>query len=148
MYVCVFIGDAGYPLEPWLMTPLPHYPEWSRQHQYTLMLCKTRSVVERFFGVFKATWRCLSYQRVLMYAPDIAGQIINACAILHNMRLHHRIPLDVEIENVLDEPAPARHLHDAEMQEAEIQRGPRALAQRIQNQIMLEWFPNYRNAVD
>ncbi|XP_071652534.1 putative nuclease HARBI1 isoform X1 [Temnothorax longispinosus] len=138
------IGDAGYPLEPWLMTPLAHYPEWSRQYQYTLKLCKARNIVERFFGVLKAIWRCLSSQRVLMYAPNIAGQIVNACAILHNMRLHYRLPIDVEIENA-HEPAPAYHLNNAEI-EAELRRGPRAVAQRIQNQLMLEWFPNYRRA--
>lgn len=85
---CIHIGDNGYPLEPWIMTPLPHYPQWSRQYHYNEKLCKARNVVERFFGVFKGTWRCLSYQRVLMYAPEIAEQIINTCAVLHNMRLH------------------------------------------------------------
>ncbi|XP_018314117.1 putative nuclease HARBI1, partial [Mycetomoellerius zeteki] len=90
------IGDAGYPLEPWLMTPLPHYPQQSRQFRYNEKLCKARSVVERFFGVLKGTWRCLSYQRVLMYAPEIAEQIVNACAILHNICLHYRLPFDEE----------------------------------------------------
>lgn len=71
-------GDAGYPLEPWLMTPLPHYPEGTRQFEYTKKLCKARNVVERFFGVFKSVWRWLFYQRVLMYAPDKAGRIVNA----------------------------------------------------------------------
>ncbi|XP_024884604.1 putative nuclease HARBI1 isoform X3 [Temnothorax curvispinosus] len=65
------IGDAGYPLEPWLMTPLAHYPEWSRQYQYTLKLCKARNIVERFFGVLKAIWRCLSSQRVLILPIDV-----------------------------------------------------------------------------
>ncbi|XP_071653587.1 putative nuclease HARBI1 isoform X3 [Temnothorax longispinosus] len=60
------IGDAGYPLEPWLMTPLADFPENTQQFQYTQQLCKARNVVERFFGVFKSVWRCLSYQRVLI----------------------------------------------------------------------------------
>src|SRR5580765_2479321 len=93
---------------------LSHYPEWSRQFQYNQKICKARSVVERFFGVLsgrilKGMWRCLSYQRVLMYAPEIAGQIVNACAILHNMRLQYRLPFDIE-ENIPHNefvPAPA-----------------------------------------
>lgn len=98
----MFIGDAGYPLESWLMTPLLHYAEWSRQHQYTNKLCKARSVVERFFGVLKGTWRCMLYQRVLMYAPEIAAQIVNACTILHNMRLHYRLPL-MQDDNIIED---------------------------------------------
>lgn len=84
------------------MTPLPHYPEWS-QYQYNInninnkKLCKARSIVKRFFGVLKGTWRCMSYQRVLMYAPEVAGLIINACAVLHNMRLHYRLPIEPNI---------------------------------------------------
>ncbi|XP_018406996.1 PREDICTED: putative nuclease HARBI1 [Cyphomyrmex costatus] len=140
------IGDAGYPLEPWFMTPLPHYPEWSRQYQYNEKLCKARSIVERFFGVFKAVWRYLSYQRVLMYAPDVVGQIINACAVLHNMRLHYRLFMDIEEENINlnNEPMNLNNLEER----MEGHRQPRAIAQRIQKQIMLEWFRNYRCAWD
>lgn len=85
------------------MTPLPHYPEGTRQFEYTKYLCKARNVVERFFGVFKSVWRCLSYQRVLMYAPDKAGRIVNACATLHNMRIHYKLPNcedDIDVEQI------------------------------------------------
>jgi len=90
------LGDSGYPLEPWLMTPLPHYREGTRQFKYIIKHCKARNVVERFFGVFKNVWRSLSYQRVLMYAPAMAGKIVNTCAVLHNMRIHYRIPIEEE----------------------------------------------------
>lgn len=142
------IGDAGYPLEPWLMTPLPHYAQWSRQFHYNEKLCKARSIVERFFGVVKGTWRCLSYQRVLMYAPDIAGQIVNACAILHNMRLHYRLPWDIEEDDILQNAHVNYANDEGEIQDEVLRRGPRAVAQRIQKQIMREWFPNYRCAWD
>lgn len=139
------VGEAGYPLEPWLMTPLPHYPQWSRQFHYNKKLCKARSIVERFFGVIKGTWRCLSYQRILMYAPEIAGQIVNACAVLHNMRLHYRLQFDME-KNI-EQDVHANYANDAaEVQDEVFLRVPRAVAQRIQTQIMREWFPNYRCA--
>lgn len=142
------IGDAGYPLQPWLLTPLPHYPEWSRQYRYNEKLCKARSVVERFFGILKGMWRCLSYQRVLMYAPVTAGQIVNACAVLHNMRIHYRLPISMEEEDmVLHNPLVNDANDIAEIEEI-VHRGPRAVAQRIQKQIMLEWFPNHRCAWD
>lgn len=131
------------------MTPLPNYPQQSRQFHYNEKLCKARSVVERFFGVFKGTWRCLSYQRVLMYAPEIAGQIVNACAVLHNMRLYYRLPFDIEedLQNEYAEPG-ERDNGAAEIQDAVPRRAPRAVAQRIKRQIMREWFPNYYCAWD
>ncbi|XP_067645898.1 putative nuclease HARBI1 [Eurosta solidaginis] len=78
------IGDSGYPLEPWLMTPLPNQPEGSPKFRYNEVLCKARNPVERLFGVLKGTWRCLSQQRTLLYHPGFTGRIVNACAVLHN----------------------------------------------------------------
>ncbi|KMQ90607.1 nuclease harbi1 [Lasius niger] len=140
------IGDAGYPLEPWLMTPLADFPEDTRQFQYTQQLCKARNVVERFFGVFKSVWRCLSYQRVLMYKPAFAAKIVNACAVLHNIRIQHRLQFkEFQAPIVAD-----NHQHEnaglIDVNEDLARRGPRALAQRIQCQIMRERFPNYRDA--
>jgi len=123
------------------MTPLPHYREGTRQFKYTIKHCKARNVVERFFGVFKSVWRCLSYQRVLMYSPDMAGKIVNACAVLHNMRINYRVPVEEEnIDNWINDDYGVRHLEDNEMME---RGGPRAVAMRIQKQIMQNWFPDY-----
>lgn len=100
------------------MTPLPHYREGTRQFKYTIKHCKARNVVERFFGVFKSVWRCLSYQRVLMYSPNMAGKIVNACAVLHNMRIHYRVPVEEEnIYNWINDDYGVRHLEDNEMME-------------------------------
>lgn len=127
------------------MTPLPHYPEGTRQFEYTKNLCKARNVVERFFGVFKSVWRCLSYQRVLMYAPDKAGRIVNACATLHNMRIHYKLPnreedIDVkQIGQIVDD--------NLEMPHIDQQGGPRAVGKRIQRQI-IDRYDNLRDGED
>lgn len=123
------------------MTPLPHYRKGTRQFKYTIKHCKARNVVERFFGVFKSVWRCLSYQRVLMYAPVMAGKIVNACAVLHNMRIHYRIPIEEEnidnrnINNYIERNLPQN--------DVAIRGGPRAVAMCIQKQLMRDWFPGY-----
>ncbi|XP_017469829.1 PREDICTED: putative nuclease HARBI1 [Rhagoletis zephyria] len=49
------IGDSGYPLEPWLMTPLPNQPEATPKFRYNEALCKARNPIERLFGVLKGT---------------------------------------------------------------------------------------------
>ncbi|XP_025157887.1 putative nuclease HARBI1 [Harpegnathos saltator] len=113
------IGDDGYGLEPWLMTPLKYEQPGTPCFNYNEELCSTRSCIERLFGVLKSEFRCLSAQRQLMYEPGLAGRIVNACAVLHNMRIHHRIydidvdPAEVEAHRVANMPNPAVEISEA-----------------------------------
>lgn len=95
-------------------------------------------------------------QRVLMYEPAFAARIVNACAVLHNMRIQHRLPLE-EFEELIaiNQNSNAGligtvdHNGNADFIDVEedlAQRGPRVVAQRIQRQIMQERFPNFRDA--
>lgn len=68
--------------------------------------------------------------------------------VLHNMRVHYRLPLEIE-ENIIFDDAHAHHANGIEEeQDVILRRGPRAIAQRVQKQIMRDWFPNYRCAWD
>lgn len=128
------------------MTLVPNYPEDTRQFHYTRQHCKSRNAVERFFGVFKGTWRCLSYQRVLMYEPHFAGRIVHACGILHNMRLRYQLPVEQYFdEEELRESGINRHVGDENIVERGAVRGPRAIGERSQMQIMHERFGAYRD---
>ncbi|XP_046389924.1 putative nuclease HARBI1 [Ischnura elegans] len=87
------IGDSGYPQEPWLMTPVHDPPEGSPEARYNAAIILARNCVERCIGVWKGWFRCLRRDRTLHYSPEKAGQIINCCAVLHNMALYYRVPL-------------------------------------------------------
>ena len=54
----VLLGDSGYMLRDWLLTPIlnPHTP---KEQAYTDALCVTRCTVERCIGVLKRRWHCL-----------------------------------------------------------------------------------------
>jgi len=107
---------------------------------YTRKHCKARNVVERFFGVFKSMWRCLSYQRVLMYTPEMAGKIVNACAVLHNMRIQYRLHIQ-QIEGYIEQEQQYENIE--RHNEIIERRGPRIVAMRVQTQLMASWFPDY-----
>lgn len=79
------LGDAGYSLELWLMTPITNAPEGSAEERYTQCHTSTRNCIERMFGVLKNVWRCLLNHRVLHYKSIKAANIIIVCAVLHNM---------------------------------------------------------------
>ncbi|CAK1604037.1 unnamed protein product [Parnassius mnemosyne] len=85
------LGDDGYPLEPWLMTPIKNQHLGTPERRYTDAHGSARNIIERCFGVLKSVFRCLSHQRQLMYEPYTAGLIVNACAVLHNMRIKYRL---------------------------------------------------------
>jgi len=52
------LGDSGYPLRKWLMTPYLNPASVSEQ-RYNSAHTKTRNVVERCIGVLKNRWACL-----------------------------------------------------------------------------------------
>ncbi|XP_071580476.1 putative nuclease HARBI1 [Temnothorax nylanderi] len=135
------IGDSGYPLEPWLLTPLPREPEGTPRFAYNEALCSARNCVERLFGVLKSTWRCLSRHRVLQYEPGFAGRIVNACAVLHNIRNAHGIFNDDDLFNEIDH----ENVYDNYDNACDIYlnnnaRGPLAIARRIQDRLIAERF--------
>lgn len=84
-------GDAGYPLEPWLMTPYRTPSDGSRESNYNIRHSKTRNIVERTIGVLKNRFRCLLGARELHYSPLKASQIINVVCALHNICIYYRV---------------------------------------------------------
>lgn len=117
------------------MTPLKHELPNTPRFQYNEDLCSARACVERCFSVWKAVFRCLSAQRRLMYEPGMAGKIVNACAVLHNMRIAHGIQdMEVnEMENEYHRPNIVIEHEDREFQ-------GRALAARIQERFIARHY--------
>lgn len=85
------LGDSGYPQKPFLMTPILNAQPDTPEGNYTFRHIRARVAIERLNGVFKAVFRCLSGENKLRYKPDMVGTIINACAILHNIRIQGRL---------------------------------------------------------
>lgn len=86
------LGDSGYPLSPYLLTPIIGAPADTPEERYSLRHRQIRNCVERTNGILKGLWRCLNSDRVLHYKPEFASKIIYACAILHNYMIMRNIP--------------------------------------------------------
>lgn len=85
------LGDSGYPLQLFLLTPIIGAEPGTPQARYTAAHIRTRNCLERCIGLLKSYFRCLLSDRVLHYAPPFA-------AILHNiMRLHNIIDEDLVV---------------------------------------------------
>lgn len=78
----ILLGDSGYPLKPWLLTPFLN-PNNRAQQRYNNAHCKTRNTVERTFGVLKRRFHCLHGE--LRMSPSRVCKIICACVPLHNL---------------------------------------------------------------
>ncbi|XP_050338636.1 putative nuclease HARBI1 [Bactrocera neohumeralis] len=108
------LGDAGYALQPFLLTPFRNPLVGTAQHTFNQKHSSARNVVERTIGVLKSRFRCLA--RLLQYQPKKVVQITNVCCALHNVCKHYKVQelfsVDTEVERM--EPAVAEGvLNDA-----------------------------------
>ncbi|XP_028834153.1 protein ANTAGONIST OF LIKE HETEROCHROMATIN PROTEIN 1 [Denticeps clupeoides] len=80
----LILGDAGYPLQSWL---LKCYPESSHlttgQHLFNLRLKWARRVVDDAFLRLRARWQCLHKRNDC--GIDVVPTMVLACCILHNV---------------------------------------------------------------
>ncbi|TWW67345.1 hypothetical protein D4764_02G0003860 [Takifugu flavidus] len=52
------VGDRGYALAPWLLTPLTN-PQTPQEILFNQMHARSRSTIERTIGILKGRWMCL-----------------------------------------------------------------------------------------
>ncbi|XP_060073900.1 putative nuclease HARBI1 [Ylistrum balloti] len=76
------LGDSGYGLRPWLLTPKLNPRTPLPYRKYNVCHKSTRCVIERAFGLWKMRFRCI--YRPLHLATERAVAVVIATAILHN----------------------------------------------------------------
>ena len=77
----LLLGDSGYPCRPFLMTPYRN-PNGPAENRYNRAQRRTRSLVERMFGVWKRRFPCLKFG--IRCKLTTAMAVIVATAVLHN----------------------------------------------------------------
>ena len=82
------LGDAGYACSHYIMTPLRN-PTTNQERRYNSAHARTRSVVERLFGIWKRRFHVL--QDPMRTRLDNTLVIIVAAAVLHNIAQRHEM---------------------------------------------------------
>lgn len=78
------LGDSGYPLLPYLFTPILNPTDVSELN-YNEAHIATRNTIERCFGVWKQRFQCLLYGLPVSLAN--CKTLIVALAVLHNIAI-------------------------------------------------------------
>ncbi|XP_018397713.1 PREDICTED: putative nuclease HARBI1 [Cyphomyrmex costatus] len=77
----VLVGDSGYPVKPYLMTPLQQVRN-NAEALYNESIVRTRNVVERKYGVWKRRFPALAMG--IRLKLDTVQAMVVATAVLHN----------------------------------------------------------------
>ena len=84
----VLLGDSGYGIMPWLLTPYRN-PETPQENAYNVLLKRERVIIERCFGQLKRRFPILQYVRVKL---EKIPSLIISCAVLHNIAKYLQDP--------------------------------------------------------
>lgn len=102
------LGDNGYGVKPYLMTPLLS-PNTEPERRFNKSLISTRNTVERQYGLWKRRFPALKLG--LRVDIDKALVLIVATSVLHNMALgagEHEPPNDTALQQMIDEQRGSR----------------------------------------
>ncbi|RVE47498.1 hypothetical protein evm_007909 [Chilo suppressalis] len=90
------LGDSAYEQHPWMMTPFLQPIPGSPEEHYNNKHAHAREAIEKCLNVLKTRFHCLLADRAMHYSPVKAGQIVNACVVLHNLISDSSIEIDKE----------------------------------------------------
>ncbi|XP_071481331.1 putative nuclease HARBI1 [Diadema antillarum] len=107
----LMLGDSGYGLKPWLMTP-KLLPATQAERRYNQAHSCTRVVIEQVNGQLKCKFRCLLGSGLHML-PERASDVITACACLHNISKRLNQP-EVEVPQALFQEEAEEHEEGAD----------------------------------
>ena len=132
------LGDSGYPLRDWLLTPILN-PRTAAERRYETAFTSTRATVERCIGVLKRRFHGLRTE--MRYAPVRATKIITACMVLHNLAIQYGTPLPADDNDEDDD--------DDSDPRAACAIAPTLSGKGVRQQIVRQYFDNgqckYRN---
>lgn len=98
----LLVGDSGYGIKAYLITPLAH-PHTPAEHLFNESQIRTRNAIERCFGVWKRRFPILAIGIRMHYRSVEA--IVVAAAVLHNIACQMRDPqpeANADVEALID----------------------------------------------
>lgn len=96
------VGDAAYPLSPYLLTPYKGKSLPADKEFFNHTLSRNRITIERSFALLKGRWRKL---RSVNIAVDGIPNLITACCVLHNICIVEGDMLEFD-EPRIEDPLP------------------------------------------